>query len=88
MDARYETAGEAFSTWLVNQTDAKAWYSDLAKAAKADRALPRYADPETVRTRLQSMGAEPDMFEMLDDAERAWIADCAPPINEYHAARA
>ncbi|MFS0738199.1 hypothetical protein ABC347_14240 [Sphingomonas sp. 1P06PA] len=79
---------EPFSTWLVQQVGTPAWYSTLAAAAKADRALPRYADPETVRTRLQSMGAEPDMFEMLDDAERAWIADCAPPINEYHAARA
>lgn len=88
MDARYETMGEAFSTWLVKQTDARSWYSQLAKAAKADRDLPRIASPELVRARLERLGAEPDMFEMLEDAERAWIADCAPLINDYHAARA
>lgn len=66
-----------FGTWLIGQEKADAWWAALAKAAKADRGLPRGASPEQMLKRFQDHGADPEMFEMLEDAERAWIAAAA-----------
>jgi hypothetical protein len=63
---------ESFGAWLIAQADVKSWISDLAKAAKADRAFPKQGTPDDVRKRLQEMGADGDAFEALDDAEMEW----------------
>lgn len=74
MDARYGTKVEPFGTWLLQQRDRGDWIDDLALAARADRAFPRSGTPDEVRKRLADMGAEGDMFERVDDAERHWLS--------------
>lgn len=69
--------GVPFGEWLISQEKCGAWWADLAKAAKADRGLPRGASPEQFMQRFKEHGADPEMFEMLEDAERAWIAASA-----------
>jgi len=63
-----------FGTWLLGQAKDDGWIGDLAKAAKADRAFPRAGDADAVRARLSLAGAEADMVEAVDAAERAWLA--------------
>ena len=65
-------AGETFGAWLLTQRDRGDWIADLAVAARADRQFPKTGTPDMVRKRLSEMGAEGDMFERVDDAERAW----------------
>ena len=67
-------ARKAFSDWLLTQKDREDWIAELATAARADRQFPRNATPDAVRQRLSAMGAEGDMFERVDDAERAWAS--------------
>lgn len=62
-----------FGTWLLGQDHRNDWIGDLTKAAKADRAFPKRSDPDAVRYRLSSMGAEADMFEALAAAEIEWL---------------
>lgn len=64
---------EAFGRWLLRQDKRRDWIGALAKAAKADRTFPKDADPDAVRKHLEKAGAEADMFEQLDDAERDWL---------------
>jgi hypothetical protein len=64
--------GGSFGSWLLTQTGDEGWIGALAKAAKADRAFPRDADPDAVRAHLSSKQAEGDMFEAVDAAETAW----------------
>lgn len=62
-----------FGIWLFGQDRRSDWIGDLAKAAKADRAFPKQGDPDAVRHRLSSLGAEADMLEALDAAEIEWL---------------
>jgi hypothetical protein len=62
-----------FGRWLVAQTKDEGWIGDLAKAAKGDRAFPLGGDADAVRARLSVAGAESDMIEAVDAAERAWL---------------
>lgn len=63
-----------FGRWVLQQLDRGGFIGELAKAAKADRGFPKDGDPEAVRKRLSSLGADPDMHEALDDAELDWKA--------------
>jgi hypothetical protein len=60
-----------FGGWLLRQPEEGA-RGALIKAAKADRGFPKDGDPDAVRARLNSFGAEGDMFEAVDDAELDW----------------
>lgn len=44
----------------------------IAQAARGDRGFPKDGDAEAVRKRLNTLGADPDMHEALDDAELGW----------------
>ena len=64
----------AFGRWLVGQKDRKdSWIGGLASQAAKDRGFPIEGDVETVRLHLGAQGAEPELFEILDDAEIAWL---------------
>jgi len=63
-----------FGTWLLKQDLRDGWIGILAKGAKTDRAFPKQGDPDAVRKRLGETGAEADMFEAVDDAEREWLS--------------
>lgn len=69
-----EDGGVSFGRWLLEQADRGGLIGELAKAAKADRGFPKDGDSETVRKRLNSLGADPDMHEALDDAELDWAS--------------
>lgn len=73
-DAMEGPVREPFGTWLLTQRDRKDWIGDLAKAAKADHVFPKRGTVEDVRARLQTMGADGNTFEALDDAELDWLA--------------
>lgn len=72
--ARYETTREPFGRWLLKQRGRGGWVGGLACAASADRVFPKDGDVEAVRRRLGELGADPDTFEALDDAELDWLA--------------
>lgn len=59
--------------WLVGQQQRHDWIGMLASQAARDPRFPRGGDAEAVRLHLSSKGAEPDLFEMLDDAEAEWL---------------
>lgn len=61
-----------FGRWLLLQSDQDGFLGQLAKAARLGRGFPKDGDPEAVRKQLSAQGADPDMHEALDDAERAW----------------
>ena len=61
-----------FARWLLLQVDQAGFLGPLAQAAKDDRGYPKAGDAEAVRKRLNTLGADPDMHEALDDAELAW----------------
>lgn len=63
---------EPFGQWLVAQQDRGDWIDGLAAAARGDRAFPRRATPDQVREHLSARGADADLFEQIDDAERCW----------------
>jgi hypothetical protein len=44
----------------------------LAQAARGDRGFPKEGDAQAVSTRLNMLGADPDMHEALDDADLEW----------------
>lgn len=67
-------AREAFGRWLLAQKDRGDWIDDLAKAARRDPAFPKSGTVDEVRDRLRVLGADPDAFEALDDAELDWLS--------------
>jgi hypothetical protein len=62
-----------FGRWLLRQPE-EGLRAALIKAAKADRGFPKDGDADAVRARLNSFGAEGDMFEAVDDAELDWAS--------------
>jgi hypothetical protein len=73
-EGRTKTAEEkpTFARWLLLQADQKGFLGQLAQAAKGDRGFPKDGDPEAVRKRLNTLGADPDMHEAFDEAELEW----------------
>ena len=63
---------EQFGAWLVGQAKRTDWVGQLADQASRDPRFPRAADPDTARNYLGLRGADPDRFEMLEDAEAEW----------------
>lgn len=66
------TDREPFGRWLLAQQGRDDWIDTIAAAARTDRAFPKDGDPDAVRRRMSEQGADPEMFEALDDAERDW----------------
>lgn len=64
----------AFARWLLLQVDQPGFLGQLAQAARGDRGFPKDGDAEAVRKRLNTLGADPDMHEALDDAELEWAS--------------
>lgn len=62
-----------FGAWLVGQAKRNDWVGLLADQASKDPRFPRAADPDGARRYLGDRGADPDQFEMLDDAEAEWL---------------
>jgi hypothetical protein len=54
------------------QADQNGFLGQLEQAARGDRGFPKDGDAEAVRKRLNTLGADPDMDEALDDAELEW----------------
>lgn len=71
---RYETKREPFGRWLLVQRSRGDWIDQLADMARADRGFPKDGDPDAVRRRMGELGADPDTFEALDDAELDWLS--------------
>ena len=68
--------GQQFGEWLCSQAGRSGWIGGIAAEAAKDRAFPRRGDPEAVRRYFNTMGADGDAHEALDDAEAEWAADC------------
>lgn len=62
----------SFGPWLKSQRDRDDWVGRLGSMAARDQAFPERADPDAVRAHLSRLDAEPDLFEILDDAEMEW----------------
>jgi hypothetical protein len=73
-EGRTKTAEERppFARWLLLQVDKDGFLGQLAQAARGDRGFPKDGDAEAVRKRLNTLCADPDMHEALDDAELEW----------------
>lgn len=61
-----------FGAWLLEQAKRPGLVGELAKAAKLDRAFPKTGGADMVRARFNTVGADGDAFEALDDAEREY----------------
>lgn len=73
-DARYHAKAEPFGRWLIAQRDRGDWMDALAHAARSDRSFPKDGDPEAVRAYLRQQQADGDTFQVVDDAESAWMS--------------
>lgn len=69
-------AGLQFGGWLVGQAARNDWIGMLASQAAKDPRFPRSATPGEVERYLGERGADPDQFEMLEDAEAEWRRSC------------
>lgn len=64
-----------FGGWLTRQPIGKSDAMDmLIKGSKLDPTFPKSGDPDDVRKHLGTRGADPDVFEAIDDAELSWLA--------------
>ena len=62
-----------FGAWLVKQSGRSEMIDALARAAKADPRFPKQGTPDEVRHHIGAKGADPDIFEAIDDAESEWL---------------
>lgn len=69
-----EAAPLPFGRWILEQVDRGGFIGQLATIAKADRGFPKEGGPDAVRKRLGDTGADPEMFDAIDDAELDWAA--------------
>lgn len=63
-----------FGRWVLEQTGRSGFLGQLAAIAKTDRGFPRDGGPDAVRKRLGDTGADPEMFDAVDDAELDWAS--------------
>lgn len=64
-----------FGSWLLRQPTGRSEALDmLIKGAKHDPRFPKSGDPDAVRAHVGKQGADPDLFEAIDDAELMWLA--------------
>ena len=64
---------QEFGVWLVGQAKRTDWIGQLADQASRDPRFPKSSDPEAARRYLGLRGADPEVFEMLEDAEAEWL---------------
>lgn len=64
----------SFGRWLLDQRQREDAIGSLAKQAFGDPGFPRDGSPKDVSKRLNTLGADGDIFQALDDAELDWIA--------------
>ncbi len=66
---------EPFGRWLLAQAPLKraGLIGMLAAAAKGDPRFPRAGDADAVRRHVGALGADGDIHEAIDDAEREWM---------------
>jgi hypothetical protein len=72
----YETEAKPlpFGRWVLEQAGRGGFLGQLADIAKSDRGFPKDGTPDAVRKRLGDTGADPEMFEAVDDAELDWTS--------------
>ncbi|WP_083274903.1 hypothetical protein [Novosphingobium resinovorum] len=72
----YETSSKSlpFGRWILEQSERGGFIGQLASIARSDRGFPKDGTPEAVRKRLGDTGADPEMFEAVDDAEMDWVS--------------
>lgn len=72
----YETDAkpEAFGRWVLAQVGRGGFVGQLATIAQSDRGFPKDGTAEAVRKRLGDTGADPEMFDAVDDAELDWAS--------------
>ncbi|HEX7820647.1 MAG TPA: hypothetical protein VF463_08505 [Sphingobium sp.] len=63
-----------FGQWLLTQVERQDAIGELARGASRDPRFPSAGAVEDVCYRLSQLGAEPEMFIALDDAELDWAA--------------
>lgn len=63
-----------FGQWVLEQGERGGFLGQLAGIAKTDRGFPKNGGPEAVRKRLGDTGADPEMFDAVDEAELDWAA--------------
>ncbi|PZQ50217.1 MAG: hypothetical protein DI555_23270 [Novosphingobium pentaromativorans] len=68
------SAAVPFGRWLLQQADRGGFIGQLATIAKSDRGFPKDGGPDAVRKRLGDTGADPEMFDAVDDAELDWAS--------------
>lgn len=68
------TAAKPFGRWLLDQQRRDDIVGQLATAAKRDPLFPADGDFDAIASRLNAVGAEPDMHEALELAELDWAA--------------
>lgn len=71
---RVNQHGETFGGWLRVQIDREGPVGQLVDGAKADRRFPHDGAPADVRTHLNAMQANGDLFEVVDQADIDWLA--------------
>lgn len=76
MPAMIQTAAneEPFGARLIRQTGAGGSVGQIAAAAAGDRSFPRDSDVEAARKWLAEKRPSGNDWEVLDDAEIAWLA--------------
>jgi hypothetical protein len=63
-----------FGQWVLQQVERGGFIGQLATIAKSDRGFPKDGNADAVRKRLGDTGADPEMFDAVDDAEMDWAA--------------
>lgn len=69
-----ETAPIPFGRWVLEQTARGGFVGQIATIAKSDRGFPKDGNADAVRKRLGDTGADPEMFDAVDDAELDYLA--------------
>lgn len=72
----YETDAmpQTFGRWVLAQVGRGGFIGQLATIAQSDRGFPKDGTADAVRKRLGDTGADPEMFDAVDDAELDWAS--------------
>ena len=64
----------SFGRWLLDQRHRNDAIGELAKQASRDPQFPIDGDPKAVSARLNALGAEGDVHQVLEEAELDWLS--------------
>lgn len=72
----YETDAkpQTFGRWVLAQVGRGGFIGERATIAQSDRGFPKDGTADAVRKRLGDTGADPEMFDAVDDAELDWAS--------------